>query len=227
VTAFLPDGSKIRSFADGEFRFVAEAPGMYRLDVKPTQAGKVRIAIHQIQPLADRLHLAMPDGERSPRIVALEKELRAGHREALAKFWDDVAREGTPLAEPAEKEPNYLLVTFVWRETFETNNVLVGWFPYAAKHPDDFQMTRLAGTDLWHKTIKIRKGARFAYQLSPNDSLSRSPNAQRNSTTQADPLNPKRRGPPNASKYETLSIAELPGAPRARWKNVPAARGVR
>src|SRR5437660_1759826 len=79
------------------------------------------------------------------------------------KFWQDVAHEGTPLSEPVEKEPNYLLVTFLWRETFETYNVLVGWFPYAAEHPDDFQMARLAGTDLWHKTVKIRKGARFTY----------------------------------------------------------------
>src|SRR6266851_982021 len=99
VTGFLPDGAKIRSFADGEFRFVAEAPGGYRLDVKAKETGRHRIVIQEIQPMADRLHLGMPEGEHSPRITALQKELSAGHREALAKFWDDVAREGTPLSE--------------------------------------------------------------------------------------------------------------------------------
>ena len=226
IRGFFPDGEKLRNFADKDFRFVAEAPGAYRLDVNATKAGRYRLTLQEIQPLKDRLNLPVPEADHSPRIAALAKEIGVGHRDALAKFWEDVRREGTPLAEPITDQPNYLLVTFLWRETFETHNVLVVWMPYAGNHPDDYAMTRLAGTDLWYKTLRVRKGARFIYTLSPNDSLSRSPNGQRNATQQADPLNPRRRpADPNLTRYESQSVAELPGAPPQPWAdrrpNVP------
>jgi enterochelin esterase family protein len=112
------------------------------------------------------------------------------------------------------------LVTFLWRASFETWNVLVVWTPYSAQQPDDYKMARLADTNLWYKTLRMPKGARFLYQLSPNDTLTRAPNAQRFATTQFDPLNPRRRpDDPNITKYEVLSIAELPGAPPQEWAN--------
>src|SRR5216684_2013102 len=56
----------------GDFvRGKADAPGLYRLDIKPAQTGKVHITIHQIQPLIDRLNAPSSDGDRSPRIMAL------------------------------------------------------------------------------------------------------------------------------------------------------------
>src|ERR1035438_3110106 len=79
-------------------------------------------------------------------------------------------------------------------------------------------MSKVAGTDLWHKTLKVPRGARFLYQLSPNDTLTGSPNAQRFATAQADPLNRRRRpAEPNVTKYEVSSIAELPDAAPQPW----------
>src|SRR5437588_296877 len=57
VTSFLPDGQKMRSYNDADFRFVGEVPGLYRLDVKASKPGRYRITIHEIQPLVDRLHV--------------------------------------------------------------------------------------------------------------------------------------------------------------------------
>lgn len=223
VRGFFPDGSKIRSFngppqGTRSFRFVAEAPGTYRLELKAAEggggAGRYQIRLEQIQPMNERLKIAREEEFESPRLKVLRQELAAGRRGALDQFWLEIKRQGTPLSETLEGDDRHSLVTFLWRATFETYNVLVWWAPYSQEHPDDYQMKRLPDTDLWYKTLRFPKGARFLYQLSPNDTLSRASNAQRYATVQADLLNPRRQpNDPNLTKYEVFSIAELPGAP--------------
>jgi enterochelin esterase family protein len=81
-------------------------------------------------------------------------------------------------------------------------------------------MHRLADTDLWYWTVKLPKGARFSYRISPNDPLvSGGPRAdQRDATLQSDPLNPRRlECSPDATRFECRSLAELPGAPSQPW----------
>ena len=227
VKGLFPDGSKIRMF-DGpptglkNFRFVVESQGAYTLEITGVQgsanAGSYTLTIEQVQLIEDRLSIKVPERHLSPRVQALEKALLAGDQSALGTFWDQVKREGTPLVEPLSDDSGYVLVTFLWRATFDIRSVLVLWNPYATEHPEDFAMSRLRDTDVWHKTIRLPKGSRFLYQLSPNDTLTRAPNAQRYATAQADPLNPRRR--PNDSritKYEVSSIAELPGASPQPW----------
>src|SRR5262249_44459338 len=126
-----------------------------------------------------------------------------------------VEREGTPLAEPMEGDDKDMLVTFLWRATRETRNVLVVWFPFAASRPSDYTMTNIYGSDVWYRTVKVRRGARFAYRLSPNDPLTFDEVAgiQRSATAQADPLNPHHWFEnPNTTSFEYQSLAELPGA---------------
>jgi enterochelin esterase family protein len=227
VRGFFPDGAKIRSFegpAKGvrNFRFVVEAPGAYQIELTALAggqpAGSYTISLDRIEPVSERLHIALPEAWHSPRIQALEKEIAAGHREAAKRFWSQVKSEGTPIAEPLAGDSEHVLVTFLWQQTFEIHNVLVLWEPYASEHPDDFCMSRLGDTDVWYKTLRFPKGARFVYQLSPNDTLTRSPNAQRYATAQADPLNPRRvPGDPNVTRYEVRSVAELPGASPQPW----------
>jgi enterochelin esterase family protein len=68
--------------------------------------------------------------------------------------------------------------------------------------------------------VKLPSGARFSYQLSPNDPMIfRSPRAaQHRATAQADPLNPRRVDcPAGAAKFRCESAAELPGAPTQSW----------
>jgi enterochelin esterase-like enzyme len=228
VRGFFPDGSKIRSFsgpAKGvrNFRFVVEAPGDYQLELTAVSAapasGSYTISLDRIERVPERLNIASPEGFESPRIKALRREIQTGGRQAsLDKFWALVQAEGTPMAEPVERDASHWLVTFLWRQTFELHNVLVLWEPYASEHPDDFRMHRLGDTDVWYKTLRFPKGSRFFYQLSPNDTLTRSPNAQRYATAQADPLNPRRYpADPNITRYEVQSMAELPDASPQPW----------
>jgi len=234
VKGYFPDGAKIRSFSGPpqgtkRFRFVAEAPGTYRLELRAADGagnGRYRILLEQIQPMSERLKITREEKYQSPRLEALRKELAAGNRSALDQFWKDIKRNGTPLVEPGDGDDKNVLVTFLWRAKFETHNVLIWWTPYSPEHPEDYQMSHLPDTDLWYKTLRLPKGARFLYQLSPNDTLSKASNAQRYATVQADPLNPHRRpDDPNLTKYEVFSIAELPGAPTQPWieprPNVP------
>ncbi len=239
LKGFFPDGSKIRSFSGPPngtkgFRFVAEAAGDYGLELTAALGGpgegRYTITLEPAQAMAERLSIPVPESPYfSPRIRALENQVGSGDRGAVHRFWDQVRHEGTPLAEETPNDPAHVLVTFVWQATFETHNVLVLWNPYATEHPDDYQMRRLKNTDVWYKTMLLPRGARFLYQLSPNDTLTRSPNAQRFATAQADPLN-RRRQPPEASvtKYEVFSIAELPGATPQAWSDprpgVPAGK---
>ena len=223
VRGFFPDGSKIRNFAGPNtgvknLRFVIEMPGVYELELTGLGAGnpegRYTLVLEQVQPMAERSHLPLPDPFVSPRIQSLAQADSA----ALARFWEEITRTGAPLVENIATDSKHLLVTFLWRATFETHNVLVLWNPYASEHPEDFAMRRLGSTDLWYKTLRLPKGAKFVYQLSPNDTLSRSPNAQRYATAQADPLNPRRQPiDPNLTKYETRSEVELPGGTPEPW----------
>jgi enterochelin esterase family protein len=227
VRGLFPDGTKIRSFAGPptgtkNFRFVIENPGTYVLEItgQPgfATAGSYVLTLDQVQPLEERLSIKIPERYFSPRIQALEKDVLAGNKDALNQFWNRVSRDGTPMVEPLAGDTGGLLVTFLWRATFPISNVLVFWNPYATEHPEDFRMSRLRDTDVWYKTIRMPMGARFVYQLSANDTLTRSPNAQRFATAQADPLNPRRRpADPNITKYEAVSLAELPGASPQLW----------
>ena len=81
-------------------------------------------------------------------------------------------------------------------------------------------MSRVSGSDVWYLTIKLPKGARFLYWLSPNDPLTfdKPRVAQRNATRQADPLNPHRwLCPPDPTKFDCGSLAEMPGAVPQTW----------
>lgn len=237
VRGFFPDGSKIRSF-DGpssgikNFRFAAELQGKYILELTArdtTVAGKYKITVTEIQPMTERLNITREERFVSPRLILLQKEIAAGDKKAEEKFWQEIKTTGTPLVEPFEKNARFQLVTFLWKETFKIYNVVVIWNPYSLEHPEDYKMMHLPESNVWYKTLRIPKGARFFYQLSPNETLSRASNAQRYATVQADPLNPKRSpNDPNLTKYETFSIAELPEAPPQPWADqkpdVPAGR---
>src|SRR5262245_8702441 len=226
VTGFFPDGSKIRSYGSPRnerktFEIVAEAPGMYRLEIKTANNGGAvvyKLRTIEVLPITERLQFVAPEKYQSPRLAALGKELLAGNKSAVDNFWQEVERRGTPLIEPIEGDDKNVLVTFLWRATFETWNVLVVW-KYGIDRPDDYKMRRFAKSNLWYKTVRLPRGARFYYLLSPNDRLVSGGNAaQREATAQIDPLNPRRSSNnPNLSKYDMASIAELPGAHPQEW----------
>lgn len=224
VTAYDPEGARVRSFGgpptgSKTFGFIAPVTGTYALVLHaPAKdaATSYEIKIDRVLSMDARMAIpADPPKLISPRMEQLKKDVAAGKAGAVAAFWGEVKAKGTPLAEPIEGNGSDWAVTFLWRATGETRNVLVVWFPWTVARPDDYKMARLGDTDVWYRTVKIRRGARFAYDLSPNDPLRFDETAGRlrGATMQADPLNPHHWGEgPGGSPMEYQSMAELPGA---------------
>src|ERR1043165_7275496 len=50
----------------------------------------------------------------SPRLIALDRNLKAGNRAALKIFWEEVQGK-TPLIEPVRGDDRVRRVTFLWR----------------------------------------------------------------------------------------------------------------
>src|SRR5260370_7150824 len=159
---------------------------------------------------------AAQDLPSSPRIAALQKLLEAGDRGALENFWQRVGQEGAPIIEIAPGEARHVLVTFLWRATSETKNVLL--FSYALTFPDQVgisqgQLVRLRDTVLWYKTYVMRDDAGFTYAFSPNDSLVPF-QPQRLANAKNDPLNPHHGA---GLDMPQASLVELSEAPRQPW----------
>jgi enterochelin esterase family protein len=131
----------------------------------------------------------------SPRLMALDRKMKAGNRAALKLFWEEVQGK-TPLVEPVPGDDQLRRVTFLWRGGAEASEVtLDGQFP-----PDsqDAPLTRLANTDVWFLTLRLPATARFTYGFNrPGKNQS------------VDPLNPL--------KFRSSSFAELPAAPPQSW----------
>lgn len=158
------------------------------------------------------------DRPLSPRLATLRDRLKSGDRKALADFWKEISERGAPIVEPATGSDREMLVTILWRATEETRNVFVFHLP-----PIDKPMARLLDTDLWYKTFRLQKGARFIYRLATNlpdpkewTSLARFGNAMRR-----DPLNPlefaERANELNPYEVTFFSAVELPSAEPQLW----------
>ena len=238
LTILAPDGSPVRHYPgpeeDGKRLcvFIADTPGAYRIDVTTPASQPVNysLTLSQVLALDERLKpKPWQDPNPSPRIEALRKQAAAGNAD-LNAFWKQVAAEGTPLAEPTEKDSQHQLVTFLWRGTSETRNVFPnGSFKIGGRYPLDYVFHQIPLTDVWYLTVRLPTGARFTYGLSVNDPLVFGGfQPDRFATTQVDPLNPHRWGcAPDATRYDCQSMAEMKGAAPQPWivKNSSVASG--
>ena len=222
-----PDGTIAQSLvgqkeAKISFPFAAEGAGAYSFKLENTdgQSATYELATGEVIALNERLKPEpWTDPFPNPRIQALRKQIAAGQTNT-DNFWKQVAAERTPLVEPFGSDGKYQLVTFLWRGVHDTRNVFVSGSFLGVGTAADFSMHRIPDSDVWYLTLKLPAGARFSYQVSPNDPLTfTDPRAaQRTATRQSDPLNPHRyECPPNASKFDCDSVAELPGAPPQPW----------
>src|ERR1041385_2695804 len=161
------------------------------------------------------------DQPSSPRLRALRDRLTSGDRTALDKFWNEINEQGAPIIESAADSDHEMLVTMLWRAREETKNVFVFRLGDVSK-----PMTRLLDTDLWYKTFRIQRGARFIYQFATNlpdpkewGGITRFAGALRN-----DPLNPlqhvERWNEFNPYEVSTFSAFELPSAEPQVWNVV-------
>ena len=131
----------------------------------------------------------------SPRLVALDRKVKAGDRAAIKQFWEEVQGK-TPLVEPLPGDDQLRRVTFLWRGGAEADEVTLG-----GNIPPDSQdapLLRLANTDVWFVTLRLPATARFTYGFNR-------PGKRQTS----DPLNPL--------KFRSSSFAELPSAPPQSW----------
>jgi enterochelin esterase family protein len=171
----------------------------------------------------------LADELTSPRLLALRDRLTSGDRTALDKFWKEISDKGAPIIEPATDNDREVLVTILWRATEETRNVFVFRLDEVNK-----PMTQLLDTDLWYKTFRLQKGARFIYQLATNlpdpkewGNVTRFAGVVRN-----DPFNPlqfiEHYDEFNPYEGNSFSAVELPSAEPQVWNvvrpNVPAGR---
>ncbi len=158
------------------------------------------------------------DRPLSPRLTALQDRLKSGDKTALDNFWKEIGERGAPIIEGVPGNDRDVLVTILWRAREETRNVFVFQLPGIDK-----PMARLLDTDLWYKTFRLQKGARFVYRLAPNlpdpkqwVSLGRFVSAMRR-----DPLNPlqfaERANELNPYEVTFFSAAELPSAESQFW----------
>jgi enterochelin esterase-like enzyme len=205
------------------YAVAAEGSGSYSFKIENPgdRSATYELAIGEVIALNERLK-PQPWGDPYPskRIKTLRNQIGAGQT-ITESFWKQVAAEGTPLAEPYGSDGKYQLVTFLWRSTHDTRNVFVRGSFLGVGPPADYAMHQIPNSDVWYLTLKLPSGARFTYQLSPNDPLTfEGPRAeQRAATRQADPLslNPLSACPPDTSKFNCQSVAELPGAPPQPW----------
>ncbi|MGH9871269.1 MAG: alpha/beta hydrolase-fold protein [Pyrinomonadaceae bacterium] len=232
INLFLlsPDGTIYRRLINGSsgegkapFAFTAEGSGTYSFKIANSgdQSANYELGISEVISLNDRLKpQPWSDPYPSPRMQKLRAQIAAGQTKTES-FWKQVAAESTPLVEPFGSDGKYQLVTFLWRSRNDTRNVFVRGSYLGIGPPADYSMHQIPNSDIWYLTVKLPSGARFVYQLSPNDPLTfEDPRAaQRGATGQADPLNknPLSACPPDTSKFDCDSVAELPGAAPQPW----------
>lgn len=202
---------------------VAPATGTYqvRITASGTRGGRYTLRLERLAVSARMRGVSVTPKEvsASERIRQLSREVQQGRGDAVNQFWRELAGKG-PLVESVQGNDQDVLVTFLWRETFETHNVLAGW-PMAAFRAEDYYMSRLPNTDVWYKTIQIRRGSRFSYWLSPNDRP-----GDFLFTARLDPLNPRVFPDDPGATQDLNSVLDTPGAPDETWfRRTPARRG--
>ena len=131
----------------------------------------------------------------SASIAKLRHQVQSGDAAAVNRFWTAVHKSGAPLVEEVPGEKDFSFLTFLWHGNDQTRNVVI--FDGVAGFEAKDRMLPLEGTDVWYKTYRVRNDARFAYNLSPNDSLQSFDEVkgdqamrERLAMLQVDPLNP-------------------------------------
>ncbi|MGD9892039.1 MAG: enterochelin esterase [Dehalococcoidia bacterium] len=169
-----------------------------------------------------------PEVVTSPRIEQLARAVAADGSEGLVRFWNEVQDHGTPLVEAIPGDAEHCIVTFLWRDAGAANAVLLVANKFTdASVLDASLMEQLAGTDLWHRSYRVRTDWRSAYRIAP---LERPLDASAEATEierwrafigrgKLDTFNPKT-CPSSAGgdmMLSTFSLVELPDAPPQPW----------
>jgi enterochelin esterase-like enzyme len=154
---------------------------------------------------------------QSPAIHSLEQQVSSGQLTVIDEFWSRIANLHSPIVEADPADPTFSFVTFVWRGSNDTNNVVL-ISPLALVNFDDAVMGRLADTNVWFRTYRMRNDARMSYRFAVNDSLvpfdKEKKFFERMKSWKTDPENPHKF---DMGDGILASVLELPGAPSDKW----------
>lgn len=161
----------------------------------------------------------------SPRIAELRRRVEAGDSAAVDAFWGRLTREGTPLLEEVEGDREHVLLSLAWRAEAPVRDVVVVPGLESIWNPERNRLERMPGTNLWHRTWRVRRDLRTTYAFSPDEplralhELDRGEEArylqERMKAWRLDALNPRRFSPHPA--LPPMSVIELPEAPGRGW----------
>jgi enterochelin esterase-like enzyme len=155
--------------------------------------------------------------------------LEAG--EAPARFWSEIERTGTPLAEEIAGDPDGRCVTFLLRAD-EASGPWTLCEGIAGAAPAQFALANAPGTDIWHISLRVPRDTRVTYGFTTDQDLHLEPIdfdwARHFAARRSDPHNPMTlHYAPNADVPgpwgRTVSVLELADAPPRRW-SVPRRR---
>ena len=139
--------------------------------------------------------VAPPTAPISPRIAhLLERLQRDANGDAVTEFWARAAESTTPFLEPVAGDTTVRLATFVYRDSSARMHVTVagGVLGYL---PGSMRMHRIAGTDIWHRSVVVPADIRVAYMFQPDDDFTppwaRPGGAPAPPAAVLDPLNPR------------------------------------
>jgi enterochelin esterase-like enzyme len=206
---------RLRISAFDRFHFVDQITGE-SVPVAGTAAGRYTLRL-ETASVSTRLRGPAPrvrEDYPSSRLKRLVEDVKAGRAGAVEAFWQEVAGKG-PLVEEIAGNDRDADVTFLWRAIYDTRNVRLMGSLYGN------YMSHLAGTDVWYKTVRLRRGSRFSYVISPNDRPETSW-----ATAQLDPLNPREFPDDPTYRGFSQSVLDMPGAPDEQWAmRTPVRRG--
>lgn len=187
------------------------------MPVTGTAAGRYTIRL-EAASVAARMQGPEPpvrEDYSSPRLKRLAEDVKAERADVVRAFWNEVAGKG-PLVEDIAGNDRDADVTFLWRATYDTRNVRLMGALYGN------YLSHLSGTDVWYKTVRLRRGSRFTYVISPNDRPE-----TRWATVQLDPGNPRKFPDDPTYPFVSQSVLDMPGAPDEEWAlRTPVRRGL-
>lgn len=157
---------------------------------------------------------------QSPRLQALQRDLKHG-RQALEKFWQEMAEKGTPLVE--ETGGSGRLLTFLYRGA--QNNVRISGAP----SNDHEWMEKLPDSDVWYKSFTVPDDLRLSYRLAPDVPVPEDSGGEGQETRyrkrrallavlQPDPLNPHRFGEDSLVDLNRAVFSDGLNKPQGRLK---------
>lgn len=153
----------------------------------------------------------------SPKLLKLEKKIKKAENpipQILQEFWKEIEAIQTPLIEKIEEEPELYLVTFLFQESTQTNEIKVECQAFGTTE-ERKKMIQIPDTDIYYKSLFLDKKSRLTYSFKKG--IIRTPlnvfEKKIFPPSIIDPLNKKVIG----SKPYLFSILEMPDTPQYKW----------